>query len=57
MDLVLSGTVERIVRLNLEPVDDAIQIDFEGVRRLAYSNVEATRIEVSGRCPLPASSK
>jgi hypothetical protein len=57
MDLVLSGTVERIVRLNLEPVDDAIQIDFEGVRRMAYSNVEATRIEVSGRCPLPASSK
>ena len=57
MDLVLSGTVERIVRLNLEPVDGAIKIYFEGVRRKVYSNVEATHIEVSGRCPLPTSSK
>ncbi|HET9342860.1 MAG TPA: TIR domain-containing protein [Candidatus Eremiobacteraceae bacterium] len=54
--LVLSGTVERIDRFTLESAEDAVVVDFEGVRRKLFSNVEATRIEVSGRCPLRASS-
>jgi hypothetical protein len=52
MLLVLSGTVERIVKFDLTPVDGGVAIEFEGIRRKAYSNVPATRLLVSGTCPL-----
>src|SRR3984893_4159185 len=50
--LVLSGIVERIVKLDLTRVDGGVAIDFEGIRRKAYSNAPATRLLVSGTCPL-----
>ncbi len=51
--LRLSGVVERILQLDLRFVsDDALAVDFSGVRAKVYSNVEPTRIEVSGTCKL-----
>ena len=51
--LCLSGTVERVLRLDLE-MDGPGQlgVQFEGLRYNPYSNVEAVRLEVSGTCTL-----
>jgi hypothetical protein len=52
MLLVLSGTVERIVKLDLTHIDGGVAIEFEGIRRKAYSNAPASHVLVSGACPI-----
>jgi len=54
MLLILSGAVERIVRLDLTPEADAVRIKFEGIRHKVYSNRKPASIVVSGKCPLSA---
>jgi hypothetical protein len=56
MTLILSGTVEHIVRLDVEPETAGVRVRFEGVRHKAYSNVEPTRISVEGVCPLDSAA-
>lgn len=52
MTLILSSTVEHIVRLDMAMEDAGVRVQFEGVRHKVYSNVEPTRIEVAGVCPI-----
>lgn len=53
--LRLSGVVERILRLDLRFIsEDALAVHFSGVRAKVYSNVEPSRIEVTGTCELHA---
>jgi len=52
MQLILSGTVERVLKLDLTLVDDGVAIEFEGMRRRVYSNAPVIRILVSGTCPI-----
>lgn len=50
--LILSGAVERIVKLDLALVDGGVGVEFEGIRRKTYSNVPARHVRVSGICPI-----
>lgn len=52
MTLILSGTVEHIVRLDMAMEDAGIRIRFEGIRHKVYSNAEPTRISVAGLCAI-----
>ena len=53
--LRLSGVVERILRFDLQfDSDDTLAVDFIGVRAKVYSNVEPSKIEVTGTCKLRA---
>lgn len=52
MLLILSGTVERIVRLEFSQEDEGIGVRFEGIRHKVYSNRDPARINVSGLCRL-----
>jgi hypothetical protein len=51
--LHLSGTIERVSKLNLELEPNAqLAVDFEGVRPRRYQNVEPAVIRVAGHCDL-----
>jgi hypothetical protein len=50
--LRLTGTIERIIKLDLERVHEGIRVEFAGYRAKVYDNVEPTRIDVSGICVL-----
>ncbi len=52
MLLILTGAVERILRLDLTLEAGGVRVEFEGRRHKVYSNVEAPRIAVSGICPI-----
>ncbi len=56
MLLILTGAVERILRLDLTLEADGVKVEFEGLRHKVYSNVEAPRIAISGICPLGKTS-
>jgi hypothetical protein len=49
MQLLLSGTVGEIHRLELSLTDSVLSVVFKGKRRKQYQNVEAYEISVTGR--------
>jgi hypothetical protein len=48
--LILSGTVDHIERLDLQPVEGGIEVSFDGVRHKVYQNQPAPKIRVAGTC-------
>jgi hypothetical protein len=50
--LQLTNVVERISRLELVVVPGGVEVEFSGVRRQQYQNVEAKVITISGICPI-----
>ncbi len=53
MLLRLSGTVDRITKLNPERLPEGLRVDFTGYRAKVSENEEPFRIDVSGVCPIP----
>jgi hypothetical protein len=50
--LVVTNTVERITRFEVQHVTGGVSVDFVGVRARQYSNVEPTVLTVTGVCPV-----
>lgn len=52
MWLILSGTIEHVLQLDLALEGDTLHIDFRGVRRKIFSNQDPPQIIVKGVLPL-----
>ncbi|MDQ6707911.1 MAG: hypothetical protein M3Z85_18280, partial [Acidobacteriota bacterium] len=50
--LIVTNTVERVTRLEIQPVPGGVSVNFVGLRARQYSNVEPTVLTVTGVCPV-----
>jgi hypothetical protein len=48
-----TNTVEKILRLDIGPIEGGrLLVNFVGVRKKFYTNVDADTLTVTGSCPL-----